>query len=175
MPGPRSAISIVSDFTTQLELTIRRMALEQVEAALSGGLAPARRGPGRPRKAAGGTQVRRAAKGGKRSSASMDEMQATLLAHVKANPGQRGEQIASALKTDVGTMRLPMKKLIAARAVRTEGQRRGMMYFAGGGGGGPAKAKTGSGKKAMRRAGKRGGRKAKAAGPKAEVAIAAAA
>jgi hypothetical protein len=164
--------TLVSDFTTQLEQTIRRMALEQVLGALGGGAAPARRGPGRPPKAEGGTQVRRAAKGGKRSSGSLDEMQATLLAHVKANPGQRGEQIAQALRTDVGTMRLPMKKLIAAGSVRTEGQRRGMSYFAGGGGGGaPKKAKSAA--RAGKKAGKRGAKKAKAAGPKAEVAAAA--
>ena len=50
-------------------------------AALGGmtGSAPARRGPGRPPKAPGAVPIRRAAKGGKRSSASMDEMQATLL------------------------------------------------------------------------------------------------
>ncbi|MEQ1727363.1 MAG: hypothetical protein ABL982_03200 [Vicinamibacterales bacterium] len=164
---PTDIHTLVNDFTTQLEQMIRRTALEQVEAALGGAAAPARQGPGRPRKTAGSAPVRRAPKGGKRSSASMDQMQATLLAHVKANPGQRGEQIAAALKTDVGTMRLPMKKLIAARAVRTEGQRRGMTYFAAGaGGGGPAKAKVGNGKK--KRA-KRGARKAKASGPKALV------
>ncbi len=92
--------------------------------------------------------MRRAAKGGKRSSASMDEMQATLLEHVKANPGQRGEQIAGALGTDVGTRRLPMKKLIAAGSVRTEGQRRGMNYHAGNGQ--PAKASGAKKKRAAK-------------------------
>jgi hypothetical protein len=62
-------------------------------------------------------------------------MQATLLAHDKASPGQRGEQIAQALKAEVGTLRLPMKKLIAAGSVRTQEQRRGKYHFAGGGGG----------------------------------------
>jgi hypothetical protein len=32
--------------------------------------------------------------------------------------------------SDVKTIRLPMKQLIAAKKVRTKGQRRGMTYFA---------------------------------------------
>lgn len=160
--------TLVDDFATRLEQMIRRTALEQVERALGSALgASARRGPGRPPKATG--TVKRAAKGGKRDAGSLDEMGATLLAHVKANPGQGGEQIASALGTDVGTMRLPMKKLIAAGSVRTEGQRRGMTYFAGGGGGGaPKKAKPAM--RAGKKAGKRSAKKSKASGAKAEAA-----
>ena len=60
----------------------------------------------------------------------MEGMSESLLAYVKKNPGQRGEQIAAALKTDVGTMRAPMKILIAKKKVRTKGQRRGMTYSA---------------------------------------------
>jgi hypothetical protein len=155
--------TLVSDFTTQLEQTIRRMALEQVLEALGGGATPARRGSGRPRKTAA---ARPAVKGGKRTSASLDEMQAALLAHVKSHPGQGAIEIADALKTDVGTMRLPMQKLLAERKVRTQGQRRGTKYFAAGGGSGPARPKAVPA--AKKKAGK-GGRKAKASGPKAEV------
>jgi hypothetical protein len=80
-------------------------------------------------------------------------MSDTLLAHVKANPGQRGEQIAAALKTDVTTMRRPMQTLIAARKVSTKGQRRGTTYYAGTAPKGAPKAK---------KAGRRGKRKASA-------------
>lgn len=166
---PTDIRTLVSDFTIQLEQTIRRTALEQVQQALSGmtGSAPARRGPGRPPKAAG--TVRRAAKGGKRDAASLDEMGAALLAFVQSNPGLGAIEIAEAVKADVGTIRLPMQKLLADRKVRTQGQRRGTKYFAGGGGGGGA-GKPNAARAGKRTAGKRGARKAKAAGAKAAAA-----
>jgi hypothetical protein len=117
--------TLVEEFTSKLELVVRRTALEQVAAAL-GDTVAMRRGPGRPK---GSAKVGRPKKGGKRSAANLEAMGAKLLAHVKAHPGQRGEQIAAALKTDVGTMRLPMQKLMAAKQIKTKGQRRGTSYY----------------------------------------------
>ncbi len=51
-----------------------------------------------------------------------------LLAHVRKNPGQRGEHIAAAFGTSTTAMRPVMRELIAAKRVRTEGERRGMSY-----------------------------------------------
>lgn len=67
--------------------------------------------------------------GGRRSTSDVENMGDNLLEFVRSHPGQRGEQIAAALNTDVKTMRLPMKRLIETERVRTQGQRRGMTYY----------------------------------------------
>ncbi len=61
---------------------------------------------------------------GRRSTADLGEMGTTLLTYVKANPGQRGEQIAEAMGTDSKTIRRPMQKLIDDGAIKTRGGRR---------------------------------------------------
>ena len=66
----------------------------------------------------------------RRSAARTSEFSEAILAYVRSNPGQRGEQIASALGTDSTTMRPAMKRLIVAGMVSTEGARRGMTYAA---------------------------------------------
>ena len=150
MPTSPSIESIVQTFANDLSLLMRRAALEEVHAKLQsafggGGEVPTpfvkRRGPGRPRKVASPAatpsatvavpQMKRK-KGGKRTAADLGQMSEALLAHVKANPGARGEQIAAALGTDVKTMRLPMQKLIAGKKIKVKGQKRGTQYFAAG-------------------------------------------
>jgi hypothetical protein len=114
--------SLVNSFTSNLTLLVRRAALEQVHSALSealGGGAPVsarKRGPGRPPNSG-------------RGSAAKEALGAALLAHISKNPGLRGDHLATALKTDVKTMRPVMLKLIAAKKIKTKGQRRGMTYY----------------------------------------------
>ena len=63
-----------------------------------------------------------------RTSASVDTE--ALLRYVREYPGQRGEQIASALSTDSKGLRGTMKRLVEAGTIKTKGQRRGMQYWA---------------------------------------------
>lgn len=53
-----------------------------------------------------------------------------LLSYVRKNPGQRGEQISSALGTTSDAMRPAMKKLIEAGQIKVKGERRATSYTA---------------------------------------------
>jgi hypothetical protein len=154
--------ALIREFTAQLTTLVRRDTLDQIRATLAGEIAAPRRTPTRAAPAV--------AKRGRRSSEGVAEMGEKLLAFVKSNPGKRGEEIAQALRTDVKTMRLPMLRLIAAKQIKTEGERRGMKYFVAGaapsaGTRKPAKAKRAPAKKQAKRAATRSGR-AKATRPK---------
>jgi hypothetical protein len=70
-----------------------------------------------------------AARPGRRSSEGVEQTGTSLVENVKKNPGQREEQNAESLRTDTKTMRLPMRRLIADRAVRRKGERRAMRYY----------------------------------------------
>lgn len=125
--------SLIEKFSDELHTLIRRSTLEQVLTELSAQLGAApKRGPGRPKgaRASGFKKAVKRGPGGRRSPDYLLKMSESLLSYVKAHPGQRGEQIAAALKTDVGTMRLPMQKLIASKKIKTKGNRRGMTYTA---------------------------------------------
>lgn len=141
--------ALIQDFSDRLGTLVRRTTLEQIVKTLTGSsgiVNPGKRKRGRPAgsknvatsaaagvsapAASGTARIAKAPKGRRRTAESVEKMGETLLAHVKKNPGQRGEQIAKALRTDVNVMRLPMKALIAAKKVKTKGQRRGMTYIA---------------------------------------------
>lgn len=136
-PLDRELRSRIDAFVNELTNLVKLSALEAVHEALgstlnagvTGGTAPAaapsagKRGPGRPPKAARG-------KGGKRSSEDVLKTAATVLSHIKANPGQRLEQIGKAVKMPTKDLKLPIQKLFEQKAINTKGEKRGTKYFA---------------------------------------------
>lgn len=157
--------SHIDQFLVSISALVRQAAVEAVREALGAGdgmvAAPARRGPGRPRKvaaaAASAPKARAEGKRGRRSSADVEQVAAQVRDYVSANPGQRLEEIGRGLGADTAGLKRPIQGLLAAGELRTEGQKRGTKYFPGGKGGGP-KGKASKVKRTGRKAGKRTGR-----------------
>jgi hypothetical protein len=158
MPKQQDIRTLVDQFVSDISARVHQQALDTVRAALGGGAAPARRGPGRPRgsgkrgpgrpRKAGRRGPGRPRKLGRRSQGDVAAVGEKVLAYVRANPGQRLEEIGRGLRTDTAGLKRPIQRLVADGKLRTEGQKRGTKYFAGGRGRGK--------KKAGRRAGRRG-------------------
>jgi hypothetical protein len=155
----------IDQFLTSISQLVRQAAVEAVKDALGATdgrvAAPARRGPGRPRKVqAGAAPAPKPGKRGRRTSADMEGAGAKVLDYVKANPGSRLEEIGRGLGTETVGLKGPIKALLAAGSLRTEGQKRGTKYFAGGRRGPKPRATKRAGKKVGRKGAKRAGRKA---------------
>ncbi|MFN0006697.1 MAG: hypothetical protein ACKVXR_02225 [Planctomycetota bacterium] len=119
--------SRIQSFLTELSALVKKSALESVQTALAGGASTnGRRGPGRPRKIGSSA---RAGKRAKRSSEQVDAMAARVLAQVRSKQGQRLEQISKAMKLPSKELKLPVAKLLAAKKLKTKGQKRGTQYF----------------------------------------------
>lgn len=130
----------VQSFVAELTTLVRAAALDAVQGVLGGSATPARRGPGRPRGPGKKTAAKtmkarpaRRAKGARRSSEDVDATAAKFLAFVKANDGKRLEEISKGLGIHTADLKLPAQKLLAAKSVKTTGQKRGTKYHAGGG------------------------------------------
>lgn len=91
-----------------------------------------------------------------RTTAQVEAVGAKVLAYVKKHPGSRLEEIGRGMGVETAGLKRPIQGLLAAGALRTEGQKRGTMYFAGKGKAGPAKAKATRKKAGKRTAAKRG-------------------
>jgi len=147
--------SRIQSFLGELSVLVRKSALEAVHVALGEGAAPSRRG--RPQKAMRRARraVARTGKRVRRSAEDLEQIATRVLAHVKANAGHRLEQIGKALMVETAVLKRPVANLLAARKLRTKGQKRGTMYFAGGGRGSARKAKGGARRKSAVRAGRK--------------------
>jgi len=125
--------SRVEQFAEELSALIRDSAMETVREALGGGgSAPRRGGRGGGRASAAPSKVSnsRREKGQKRDPGEIERLTGRLLDYVKGNGGQRIEQIAAGMGTVTKELNLPVKKLIAQKALKTKGQKRATQYFA---------------------------------------------
>jgi len=111
---------ILRDFATK----IRDAARAEIIAAL---------GARGPHAASPRSSVRRAPvskSGAKRSPRELQALQTRLHQYVSKNPGQRIEQIGSAMGVATRELNLPVKKLIATKQLVTKGQKRATTYSA---------------------------------------------
>jgi hypothetical protein len=131
----------IDTFVTELTSLVKEAALASVGEALG---SPPRRGPGRPRGARrrGPGRSRgpgrppkngraRAGKRAKRSTAQVEADAGRIVTYVRAHPGSRLEQISAGLNVPSKNLKLPVIKLLASKALRKTGQKRGTQYFVG--------------------------------------------
>lgn len=146
---------VVHNFTGQITTLAHRAAVDMVASAL--GKAPKSGKPMTAGALSDGEDRRP-----KRDETTIQEAQEKFLAFVRANPGQRIEQINHALGTTTKDLALPIRKLIASKQIRVEGQRRATTYFIRGAAEG--KAKKSSTSKSKKKASKGKSSKPKARG-----------
>jgi len=153
--SPDSRIRELTDeFVSQLSVVIHEAALEAVHGALKGvgGLsAPTRRRKKATRKAANGRRKKRT----RRTDADYRALGDQILAFIKANPGCGAGEVADAVGSTTTAIRPVTAELIAAKQLRTTGQKRGTKYFAGSGGGGGRRKKAGKKKASRKKASRR--------------------
>lgn len=129
---------LVSAFINDITKLARQAALDTLSQALAGvggTVVSDLRIPGLGRRGRGKGRLLSAArpKGAKRPADEIDKLKDTVHNHIKEHPGERIEQINAHLGTRTSDLSLPLKKLIADGAVRTEGDRRATKYFPGDG------------------------------------------
>jgi hypothetical protein len=125
----------VDAFVNELETLIRDSIREGFAQAM-GDASIVKRGPGRPpgpsRAAASpapALHTGKRKKGQKRSPAELQRIEETLAAFIQKTPGKRIEEINKALGTSTSDLSRPLSKLIAAKKVRRQGQKRASRYF----------------------------------------------
>ncbi len=125
---------LVGEFVTQVTALARQAAMDTLTTALGSASAARRKGG-----AAGAVPVARIAsaagakriKGAKRPQAEIEGTRQRVLDFIKGNPGLRIEQINKQLGTQTRDLTLPLRKLIGAGQLRTEGEKRATTYYAG--------------------------------------------
>jgi len=116
----------IEAFVSELDVLVREAAVASVSQAL--GRDSARRE--RITRAAPALRSRARTKGEKRSSNELASLTSRLREYIAKNPGNGIEQIGKAIGSRTKELALPVKKLLADRAIRTRGVKRATKYFA---------------------------------------------
>ncbi|MBL8800520.1 MAG: hypothetical protein JNN27_00875 [Planctomycetes bacterium] len=121
----------IDAFVSDLSTLVRRAALDAVASSLGWPApAPAKRRPGRPPKAAASAApAPRKGKRTKRTPEDVAKMGEVVVAYVAKHPGQPVEQIKKALGVEKKDLQLPIVRMVAAKKLKTTGQKRGTKYF----------------------------------------------
>jgi hypothetical protein len=125
----------VQSFVAEITELARKQALETLSSALQGaGLLGGRGRGGRNGVGRRGRAALATSAGGRRSADQIEATCEALMTAIAASPGQRIEQIGGAIGMRTKDLALPIRKLVAQKQIRTEGQRRATRYFPGAGG-----------------------------------------
>jgi hypothetical protein len=148
--------STIEDFAADVAAIVRRTALHAIASALGTPsvaapartvAAPVKRGrpassavsvPARPPGTSRAPSVKPSAKktierapGEKRPPAELAKLVGRLGDYIKEHPGLRMEALGRALGKPTRELNLPIKKLLAAKRIRSQGQKRATEYFPG--------------------------------------------
>jgi hypothetical protein len=116
---------VVGEFVAAITELAKRAAIDTLESALGGG---GKRGSISLSLGRGGGGRRR---GAKRTSSDLDQLGEDFHSFVSKHPGMRIEQINKQLSTTTKDLALPIRKMIADGSLKTKGEKRSTMYFAG--------------------------------------------
>jgi hypothetical protein len=117
----------IAEFVHELDLLVRKSALESLQGVLGNGARPARRGPGRPAKIVTGTGRRG------RQPADLGDATAKVADYVKSNDGQGIGAIAQATGIDLKVAKKAALRLLAEGGLKKSGAKRGTVYHVGSG------------------------------------------
>ncbi|MBL8802131.1 MAG: hypothetical protein JNN27_09065 [Planctomycetes bacterium] len=132
MPTGTALRARIESFTADLANIVRAAALEAVTTALGAPTAPAKRGPGRPVKSGTPSPIVAPTRNGKRAKRTPEDvakMGEAVVAYVAKHPGVSVEQIKKALGVETKDLQLPIVRMVAAKMLKTTGERRGTRYF----------------------------------------------
>jgi predicted HTH transcriptional regulator len=124
--------SLIQEFVVSLRAAIAEEAAQAFVIAGGGTVSKVGR-PSPATKSPRANTAKRAApkgKGAKRTAEEMASQSDAILSYLKKNPAQGAEQLGAALGVSTAELALPIKQLIAKKALKFVGQKRGRKYSA---------------------------------------------